>query len=91
MPRGLKCPLDYAGPIPEGFDCIDLPPCKMMIFQGQPYDDADFEEAIGSLWETIKHYNPKSTASAGPTRTGRVSSLSPRATGDILRDVRSGR
>jgi hypothetical protein len=52
-------PLDYAGSIPEGFDCIELPPCKMMIFQGQPYDDAIFEEAIGSLWETLKSYNPE--------------------------------
>ncbi len=57
--QGVEMPLDYAGPIPEGFDCLDLPPCKMMIFQGQPYEDADFEQAIGSLWETIKNYNPE--------------------------------
>jgi AraC family transcriptional regulator len=57
--QGVEMPLDYAGAIPEGFDCIQLQPCKMMIFQGQPYDDANFEEAIGSLWETIKHYNPE--------------------------------
>ena len=57
--QGVEMPLDYAGPIPEGFECIDLPPCKMMIFQGQPYDDADFEQAIGSLWQTIKNYNPE--------------------------------
>lgn len=57
--QGVEMPLDYAGPIPEGFECIELLPCKMMIFQGQPYDDANFEEAIGSLWETIKNYNPE--------------------------------
>jgi AraC family transcriptional regulator len=57
--QGVELPLDYAGPIPDGFDLIELPPCKMMIFQGQPYDDADFEQAIGSLWETIKNYNPE--------------------------------
>ena len=57
--QGVEIPLDYTGVIPEGFDCIELQPCKMMIFQGQPYDDANFEEAIGSLWETIKHYNPE--------------------------------
>ena len=57
--QGVEMPLDYAGPIPEGFECIDLPACKMMIFQGQPYDDADFEQAIGSLWETLKSYNPE--------------------------------
>ncbi len=57
--QGVEMPLDYAGPIPEGFEIIELPPCKMMIFQGQPYDDADFEQAIGSLWETMKTYNPE--------------------------------
>lgn len=57
--QGVEMPLNYTGAIPEGFDCIELPPCKMMIFQGQPFDDADFEEAIGSLWKTMKHYNPE--------------------------------
>jgi len=57
--QGVEMPLDYAGPIPAGFELIDLAPCKMMIFQGQPYDDAEFEAAIGSMWETIKHYKPE--------------------------------
>jgi AraC family transcriptional regulator len=57
--QGVELPLDYAGPIPEGFDLIELPPCKMMIFQGQPYDDAAFEQAISSLWETMKNYKPE--------------------------------
>jgi len=57
--QGVEVPIDYADPIPEGFECIELPPCKMMIFQGQPYDDAHFEKAIVSLWETMKDYNPE--------------------------------
>ena len=57
--QGVEVPLDYAGPLPEGFDLIELPACKVMIFQGQPYDDADFEAAIGSLWETMKNYKPE--------------------------------
>jgi AraC family transcriptional regulator len=57
--QGVEVALDYSGPVPEGFELINLPACKMMIFQGQPYDDAHFEEAIGSLWETIKNYNPE--------------------------------
>lgn len=57
--QGVEMPEDYSGPIPEGFDIITLPPCKMMIFQGQPYDDKDFEAAITSLWETIKNYKPE--------------------------------
>ena len=57
--QGVEVPLDYDGSIPEGYEIIDLLPCKMMIFQGQPYDDAVFEEAIGSLWEAVKNYKPE--------------------------------
>ena len=57
--QGVEMPADYAGPVPEGFELVDLPACKMMIFQGQPYDDAHFEEAIGAVWETLKSYNPE--------------------------------
>ena len=57
--QGVEVPLNYSGQIPDGYDLIELPACKMMIFQGQPYDDANFEEAIGSLWETLKSYKPE--------------------------------
>jgi AraC family transcriptional regulator len=57
--QGVELPLEYAGPVPEGFELTELPPCKMMIFQGEPYDDAAFEQAIGSFWETIKNYKPE--------------------------------
>ena len=57
--QGVEVPADYSGKVPEGLELIDLPQCKMMIFQGQPYDDAVFEEAIGSFWEVIKNYNPE--------------------------------
>ena len=56
--QGVEVPADYNGIIPEGFDVIDLPPCKMMIFQGPPYEEEKFEEAIGDLWEAVKKYNP---------------------------------
>ena len=57
--QGVEVPLNYAGTIPEGFDLIELQPCKMMIFQGEPYDDANFEKAIGSLWDSMKNYQPE--------------------------------
>lgn len=57
--QGVEVPADYSGKVPEGLELIDLPPCKMMIFQGQPYDDAVFEEAIGSFWDVVKNYNPE--------------------------------
>lgn len=57
--QGVEVPGDYGGQVPQGMELINLPPCMMMIFQGQPYNDAHFEEAIGSFWETIKSYNPE--------------------------------
>lgn len=54
----MEVPTDYAGKIPEGYDLIDLQPCKMMVFQGEPFDDENFEEAIGEIWEVMKKYNP---------------------------------
>ncbi len=56
--QGVEMPVNYAGEIPEGYDLIDLPPCKMMVFQGKPYDDEQFEEAIHELWAVMKQYNP---------------------------------
>ena len=57
--QGVEVPLNYAEPLPEGFELITLPACMMMIFQGQPYDDSNFQQAIGDLWEAVKHYKPE--------------------------------
>ena len=57
--QGVEVPADYSGEVPDGFEVMDLPPCKMMVFQGEPYDDCRFEEAIGELWEVMKRYRPE--------------------------------
>lgn len=56
---GVEMPADYKGPVPQGYEIIDLPPCKVMIFQGQPYDDSVFEQAITDLWAVMKTYKPE--------------------------------
>ncbi len=56
--QAVEVPYDYNGKVPEGFDMVDLPPCKMMVFQGEPYEDENFGEAIGELWEVIEKFNP---------------------------------
>lgn len=57
--QGVEVPLDYAGEIPEGFEVMELPPCKMMVFQGPPYAEDEFEKAIGDLWAVMETYNPE--------------------------------
>jgi AraC family transcriptional regulator len=57
--QGVELPVNYSGQIPEGFEMIDLPACKMMVFQGQPFEEEKFEEAINDLWGVMKTYNPE--------------------------------
>jgi AraC family transcriptional regulator len=57
--QGVEVPSDYSGEVPEGFELIDLPLSKIMVFQGQPYKDEKFQEAIGDLWAVMKTYNPE--------------------------------
>lgn len=56
--QGVELPLDYNKPIPSGYDLITLEPCKMMVFQGQPYADENFETEVLSLMKMIDDYDP---------------------------------
>jgi AraC-like DNA-binding protein len=56
--QGVEVPKDFAGTVPKGYDLIDLPACQMMIFQGPPFEDEDYEEAIAGLWDVMKKYDP---------------------------------
>ena len=58
--QGVEVELDYSGKIPEGFDVIELPKCKYIMFQGEPFEEEDFSEAVEQVWEAIKKYNPES-------------------------------
>jgi len=57
--QGVEVPADYAGAVPAGYEIIDLPPCKMMVFQGPAFEDKDFESAITSLWDVMSSYKPE--------------------------------
>lgn len=57
--QGVEVPADYAGQIPEGFDIIDLPACTYLVFQGEPFKEQDFSDAIGVLWNAVDRYRPE--------------------------------
>ena len=57
--HGVEVPADYAGAVPDGFDLIDLTPCKLLVFQGEPFKDEAFEEAVLCCMEKIELFNPK--------------------------------
>lgn len=57
--QAVEVPSDFSGQIPEGFEMLDLPACKYMVFHGEPFDDEAFCEAIGVVQEAIGRYNPE--------------------------------
>ena len=58
--QGVEVSTDYSGQIPDGFDVVELPKCKYLMFQGEPFEEENFEEAIKETWAAIEKYNPSS-------------------------------
>jgi hypothetical protein len=56
--QGVEVPADWSGTVPEGFELVDLPPCTLLVFQGEPFDDREFERAIEDLWDVMNRYDP---------------------------------
>ena len=56
--QGVEVGLDYHKVLPEGFEIITLEACKMMVFQGQPYNDDDFMDEVMSAKNAIDAYEP---------------------------------
>lgn len=57
--HGVEVAMDYKKEIPEGFDVIELEPCKYIVFQGEPYDDKEFGAHVGACMERIEKFNPE--------------------------------
>ena len=56
--QGVEIPTDHDGIIPDGYDVVDFKPCRMMIFQGQKYDDEVFESEVLKVMEAVENYDP---------------------------------
>ena len=56
--QGVEVEPGYSAPLPEGLEMTSMPESDYLLFQGEPYDDCDFEEAIGELWRAIEKYDP---------------------------------
>lgn len=56
--QGVEVETDYQGTIPEGFDTIRLPEAEYLQFQGQPFREEDYCEAIRSVQYAMDHYDP---------------------------------
>lgn len=56
--QGVEVEKNYMGIVPEGFDVITLPETDYLMFQGQPFCEEDYCEAIRSVQHAINTYNP---------------------------------
>ena len=56
--QGIEVAEDYTGEIPDGFDVIELPKAQYLMFQGEPFQEEDYEQAIAEIWEAEKNYDP---------------------------------
>ena len=56
--QGVEVEPDYIGVIPEGFDTIHLPEAEYLMFQGQPFREEDYCEAIRTVQAAMDSYDP---------------------------------
>ena len=56
--QGVEVDMNYDGIVPEGFDVIELPRTKYLMFQGEKFKEEDYCIAIKEVQESIKKYDP---------------------------------
>ena len=56
--QGVEVGLDYMGAVPEGFDVIHLPEAEYLQFQGRPFREEDYCEAIRTVQALMDSYDP---------------------------------
>lgn len=56
--QGVEVSADYNGVIPDGFDIIDLPEADYLMFQGEPFAEENYCEAILAVQQSMNRYEP---------------------------------
>ena len=56
--QGVEVELDHPGAVPEGFDVIRLPEAEYLMFQGQPFCEEDYCQAIRAVQQAMDGYDP---------------------------------
>ena len=56
--QGVEVDTDYHGAVPEGFDVIDLPEADYLMFQGDPFAEEDYCDAITAVQQAMDGYDP---------------------------------
>ena len=56
--QGVEVAADYNGIVPEGFELLALPAAKYLMFQGEPFAEEDYCQAIDDVQQAIAKYDP---------------------------------
>ena len=56
--QGVEVGIDYNGEIPTGFDIITLPAAEYLMFQGEPFHEENYCEAIEAVQHSMNEYIP---------------------------------
>ena len=56
--QGVEVPAEGEITVPEGFDVIDLPPAEYLSFQGEPFEEENFEDAIRQVQKAMRTCDP---------------------------------
>ena len=56
--QGVEVETGDCGPVPEGFDVITLPTAEYLVFQGEPFREEDYCEAITAVQNAADKYDP---------------------------------
>lgn len=56
--QGVEVDSQYDGMVPDGFDVLEFPAAKYLMFQGEPFSEEDYELAIKEIEDAIEKYDP---------------------------------
>lgn len=56
--QGVEVEMDFDKDVPDGFDIIILPEAEYLMFQGEPFREEDYCEAIAAVQNAMDNYEP---------------------------------
>ncbi|UWP60347.1 helix-turn-helix domain-containing protein [Ruminococcus gauvreauii] len=70
--QGVELAPGCAGEVPEGFEVIELPAAKYLMFQGEPFEEEYYCEAIEQVQHAMETYEPSVTGYAWDDSNPRI-------------------
>ena len=75
--QGVEVEAGADAVVPDGFDVIDLPEADYLMFQGEPFREEDYMDAILAVEHAMDRYDPSVIGMAWDDESPRIQ-LEPR-------------